>query len=66
MTPLPQVTVAYAWDYGHGESTGAVYDTREEALAAPAPRLVVKPIRLLRLYIAADGRIVHTEEEAPA
>lgn len=62
MSAVPKLTVKYAWD--SDEPFGSVYDSEEQAReAAPYSKYLYD---LLRLYVDANGRIVHTEpvEEA--
>lgn len=58
MNALPRITVLYAWQtpYSHGPT----WETVEEA--TQDSDMVDSGATLLRLYVDANGRIVHTEE----
>lgn len=57
MSALPMLATYYAID--GGESTGPTYATEAEARRQPEHEHLGFPV--VRLYVAEDGRIVHTE-----
>lgn len=54
---LPTLTTCYAID--NGKSSGPTFDSEAEALEQPEHVHLGHPV--LRLYVDAAGRIVHTE-----